>query len=73
MTKNVHIVPNWGEWAVTRDGGNRNIRSFPTQQDAINYATPLAKKGKDEFMIHRPDVRIRDKRSYGNDPFPPQG
>jgi hypothetical protein len=24
-------------------------------------------------VIHRPDGRIRDKNSYGHDPFPPRG
>lgn len=26
-----------------------------------------------ELVIHRPDGRIRDKDSYGHDPFPPKG
>jgi hypothetical protein len=25
------------------------------------------------LVIHRPDGRIRDKDSHGNDPFPPKG
>lgn len=73
MTENIHVVPNGDQWAVTRDGGKRNIRNFPTQGDAIDYAIPLAKNDNVELSIHGKNGKIRDKRSYGNDPYPPKG
>lgn len=33
----------------------------------------IAIKEKSEVVIHRPNGQIRDKDSYGNDPFPPKG
>jgi len=73
LTENLHVVPNEGEWSVVRDHGKKNIRNFPTQQDAIDYAIPLAQSDKVELSIHGKDGKIRDKRSYGNDPYPPKG
>lgn len=71
--KNIHVVPNGDEWSVVREGGQRKTRNLPTQTEAIDYASPLAKTDKVELVIHRPNGRIRDKRSYGNDPYPPEG
>jgi len=73
LTENLHVVPNGDEWAVNRDRGKRNIRNFPNQQDAIDFAIPLAKNDEVELSIHGKDGKIRDKRSYGNDPYPPKG
>jgi len=28
---------------------------------------------KSEVIVHRRDGRIREKNSYGNDPYPPKG
>ena len=43
-----------------------------TQAKAIDNAIPVAKMFGSEVVIHRPDGTIRDKDSYGNDPFPPR-
>ena len=39
-----------------------------TQGDAINIARDIAIKQRSEVVIHRPNGKIRDKDSYGNDP-----
>lgn len=35
-------------------------------------AREIAINERSEVVIHRPDGRIRDKDSYGNDPNPPR-
>ena len=39
-----------------------------TQKEAITIAREIAKNQQSELVIHRPDGRIRDKDSFGNDP-----
>lgn len=70
--KNIHVVPHDGDWANRRAGSSRVISVHETQQEAINNAISSAKKDRVEVVIHRPDGRIRDKDSYGNDPNPPK-
>jgi hypothetical protein len=72
MGKNQHVVPYDGSWAV-RGAGNTRVSSIhPTQKNAINSAISVAQNKKSEVVIHRQNGRIRDKDSYGNDPFPPR-
>ena len=44
-----------------------------TQAGATQAARGTAVRERGEVIIHRPDGRIRDANSYGNDPFPPKG
>ncbi|WP_338305165.1 DUF2188 domain-containing protein, partial [Bradyrhizobium ottawaense] len=44
-----------------------------TQAEATEAARSTALREHGEVVIHRPDGRIRDANSYGNDPFPPKG
>jgi hypothetical protein len=44
-----------------------------TQAEAARAARGTAVRERGEVIIHRPDGRIRDADSYGNDPFPPKG
>jgi len=71
--KNQHVVPHGDDWAV-RGAGNGKVTSIhQTQADAERAAREIAINQRSEVVIHRPDGRIRDKNSYGNDPFPPEG
>lgn len=71
--RNYHVTrrPD-GSWQVLREKGERATSIHPTQGNAEGAARELARKEKVEVVIHRPDGRIRDKDSYGNDPFPPR-
>lgn len=73
MGKNQHVVPHNGEWAVRGEGNRRVTRIAETQREAINIAREIARNQEAELLIHRPDGRIRDRDSYGNDPYPPKG
>ena len=73
MGKNQHVVPHNGSWAVRGDNNKRVTSTHKTQKDATNVARNIARNQKSEVVIHRPDGRIRDKNSYGNDTYPPKG
>ncbi|MCU8069466.1 DUF2188 domain-containing protein [Shewanella sp. SM32] len=71
--KNQHVVPHQNGWAVRGAGNQRATSVHDTQQQAIDSARDIARNQHSELVIHRPNGRIRDKNSYGNDPFPPKG
>ena len=71
--KNQHVVPHQGDWAVKGAGNQKATSVHSTQQEAVDAAREIARNQHSELIIHRPDGRIRDKYSYGNDEFPPKG
>ena len=73
MGKNQHVVKTEGGWGVRGENNTRNTQNFDTQQAAINRAREIAINQKTELLIHGRDGQIRDKHSYGNDPYPPKG
>jgi len=72
MGRNQHVVPHKGKWAVRGEGNKRVTSIHDTQGKAIDVAREIAQRQGSEVVIHRPDGRIRDKDSYGNDPCPPK-
>ena len=72
--RNQHVVPRDGEWAV-RGAGSQRASScvHRTQREAIEAAQEIARNQGSEMFIHGRDGRIRERNSYGNDPFPPRG
>ncbi len=72
MGKNVHVIPHQGQWAVKKEGDQRATSIHSTQRDAIDTARETAKAEKSELVIHNRNGQIRNKNSYGNDPFPPR-
>jgi hypothetical protein len=73
MGKNQHVTPKGNLWQVKGAGNRRATKLFDTQAEAIDYARNIAINQQSEVVIHRPNGKIRDKNSYGNDPFPPKG
>ena len=72
-THNIHIVPSSGRWAIKRDGSERASELFGIQKKAIKKGRIIAKRDKAELFIHARDGKIRERDSYGNDPYPPKG
>ena len=71
--KNQHVVPHAGGWAV-RAAGNKRVSSVhPRQNDAIHAARQSAIRQGSEMFIHGRNGRIRERNTYGPDPFPPEG
>lgn len=73
MGKNQHVVPHDGEWAVKGEGNSRATSVHSTQQEAIEHGREIAKNQQSELLIHGRDGQIRERNSYGDDPFPPKG
>lgn len=73
MSKRIHVVPHADGWAARREGAARVGSVHSTQAAATEAARGTAIRERGEMIIHRPDGRIRDANSYGNDPFPPKG
>lgn len=68
-----HVVPHNDGWAVRRASSERVTEAFDTQYEAIERAREIAINQGTEVLIHREDGRIRERNSYGNDPYPPPG
>lgn len=71
--KGQHVVPRGGRWAVRKAGSDKVTRTYSTQKEAEAEAQRIARNQGTELYIHGRDGRIRDRRSYGNDPHPPKG
>ena len=72
--KNQHVTPHPnGGWQVKGAGNERATVRTTTQTEAIAVARNIAINQGAEVVIHRPNGQIREKNSYGNDPFPPRG
>jgi uncharacterized protein YdaT len=73
MGKNQHVVPHNDNWAVKGEGNSKATSIHNTQREAIEQARNIAQNQKAELFIHGENGRIRERNSYGNDPFPPKG
>lgn len=74
MAKNQHVTPHPnGGWQVKGAGNSRATVRTATQKEAIQIAREISKNQKSEMIIHRTNGQIREKNSYGNDPYPPKG
>lgn len=73
MPKNQHVVKRPEGWAVRGERNSKDTSHHRTQEEARKAAREIAKNQGSEVVIHRPNGRIRDKDSYGNDPHPPKG
>lgn len=71
--KNQHVVPHGDGWAIKGAGNQKATSVHDTQKQAIDVARDIARNQQSELVIHRQNGQIRDKDSYGNDPFPPKG
>lgn len=73
MGKNQHVVPHGSSWAVRGENNDRVTSVHRTQSDAERAARNIAINQRSEVVIHRSNGEIRDKNSYGKDPYPPKG
>ena len=68
-----HVVPSGRKWSVRRAGAERASGVYSTQQEAIERAREIAKNQGTELYIHGRDGRIRERSTFGKDPYPPKG
>jgi hypothetical protein len=69
---NQHVVQKGEKWAVEPDG-RAPTSTHRTQEAAIDAGRAAAKRNESELVIHGGDGKIREKNTYGTDPFPPKG
>jgi len=73
MGKNQHVVKTGKKWGVRGDNNSKITKICDTQKEAFNKAREIAINQKSEVLIHGVNGKIRDKNSYGDDPYPPKG
>ena len=73
MGKNLHVVKRGDHWSVVQEKAQCSSGNFKTQKEAIEKAKEIAKKNGQEVCVHGIDGKIRDKNSYGKEPYPPEG
>jgi hypothetical protein len=73
MGMNQHVVKRENGWAVVGEGNSRDTSVHPKQGKAIERAREIAINQRSEVVIHGENGKIREKNSYGNDPYPPKG
>ena len=71
--KNQHVVPHPRGWAVKSAGNSRATSVHGTQREAVAAAREIAMRRGSEMLVHGKDGRIRERNTYGKDPFPSQG
>ncbi|MCC8195123.1 MAG: DUF2188 domain-containing protein [Deltaproteobacteria bacterium] len=73
-SKSIHVTPHpEGGWQVKKGGAERASLRTDTQAEGFERARTIAQREGLELCIHRPNGQIREKNSYGNDPYPPKG
>ncbi len=72
MGKNQHVVKHPEGWAVRGEGNKRVSAVTKTQKDAIEKAKQIAVTQQSELLVHGRNGKIRERNSYGNDPYPPK-
>lgn len=70
--KNQHVVPHQDGWAIKGAGNERATKVVSTQEKAIDIARQIAKNQQSEMFVHGKNGQIRERNSYGSDPFPPK-
>jgi uncharacterized protein (TIGR02271 family) len=66
----IHVEPRDNGWAVVREGSERATSVHPTQSEAAKEGRELARRYETEFFLHAQDGRIREQRSYEEEPPP---
>ena len=71
----VHVVYRDGAklWRVEVTGNKRASGTHTAKGAAVDQGRRLATRNKSELVVHKQDGKIGERRSYGNDPFPPRG
>lgn len=74
MSKNYWAGPRGQDgWGVKPEGSHNDIAKFSTQAQAWNFAQQLGRMTHSEAFLQGRNGRIRERNTYGNDPYPPQG
>jgi len=75
MKKSIHTVHNSekSRWENKVQGNSKPLSFHHTKENALDRAEKIAGKTNAEHFIHGKNGKIQERKSYGNDPFPPRG
>ena len=62
-----------GNWETKREGASRASSVSSTQAEAWESSKEIARKSGGEAFLKRAKGLIRERNTYGPDPFPPKG
>lgn len=62
-----------GKWESKREGADRASKVTDTQVEAWKHSKQRAADTKGEAMLKGRDGKIRERNTYGKDPYPPKG
>jgi poly(hydroxyalkanoate) granule-associated protein len=63
-----HLLPKEDQWAVRREGEDRNLRVLDTKREALDVAREIAQAHEpSRLVVHRADGTIQDSFNYGDD------
>lgn len=65
--RNQHVVPLGNGWAVRVSGSVKASVITSRREEAIEYATGLAKKEQSEVIVHARNGKIRKLHNYAMD------
>lgn len=69
-----HVTPHpEGGWQVKAEGASRATVRTETQKEAIERGKQIAMNQGAELYIHNKQGQIRERNTYGTDPYPPAG
>ncbi len=71
--KNQWVIHRDDGWAVRGEGNSRDTSHHHTQQEAINAAREIAQNQRSELFVQDRHGKIRERNTYGDDPYPPKG
>ena len=71
--KNFWATKHDDGWAVKREGNQKATSVHDTQAEAWNEAKERARETGGEAFLQNRQGQIRERNTYGNDPFPPKG
>jgi Uncharacterized protein conserved in bacteria (DUF2188) len=69
----IHTVKTDSGWANITEGAARHFGSASTKAEAEQIGRTSAARRQTEHISHKADGTIGERRSYGNDPYPPAG
>ncbi|WP_299405137.1 DUF2188 domain-containing protein [uncultured Roseobacter sp.] len=62
-----------GSWESKREGASRPSKIATTQAEAWSASKDFARKSGGEAYLKGRNGQIRERNTYGKDPYPPKG
>jgi hypothetical protein len=75
MRTTYHVLPHpEGGWQGKMEDGLRASVTGSTKEEVLEKTISLARdREPSSVIVHQADGSFQEERTYGNDPFPPEG